>query len=155
MMVERVLGVDLGDKRIGVAVSTGTLAVPYDTVHRSGDRRADHRRLAELVAETGAHAVVVGLPLSLDGTEGRAARKARTEIEQLAGTLGVPVDVWDERLTTVTAERALKAQALDARERRNVVDKVAASVILQSWLDAQPPEPSSDGPSPEPDHGQP
>lgn len=137
----RALGIDLGTRRIGVAVSSGSLATPYEVVERSGDRRADHRRLAELVAETEAEAVVVGLPLSLDGTEGKAARAARREIAHLADTLGVPVTTYDERLTTVTADRQLMSQDLDAVARRRVIDKVAAAVILQGWLDAGHPLP--------------
>lgn len=126
---------DLGERRIGVAMSAGTLAVPYDVVLRSGDRQRDHRRIAELAAEAEVDVVVVGLPLSLDGTEGPAARKARREASELARCLSVPVETYDERLTTVTADRVLLEQGLDAKERRKVVDKVAASVLLQSWLD--------------------
>lgn len=132
----RALGVDLGSRRIGVAVSSGQVATPYEVIERSGDRRADHHRIGELVAETGAERVIVGLPISLDGSERRAAKKARIEAEQLSGNIDVPVELWDERLTTVTAEDSLKAQGLKAPQRRQVVDKVAASVILQSWLDA-------------------
>lgn len=138
----RAIGVDLGTRRVGVAVSSGTLATPYEVLERAstadGGRRADHVRLAELVAETGAELVVVGLPLSMDGTEGRAARKALIEVDQLAETLDVPVEVWDERLSTVTAHRVLAEGNLDERARRKVVDKVAAAVILQAWIDAHP-----------------
>ncbi len=132
----RALGIDLGSKRIGVALSSGSLATPYEVVARSGDRRRDHARIAELVAETEATVVVVGLPLSLDGSEGKAAKAARTEMAQLAATLDVEVTAYDERLTTVTADRQLIDQHLGARARRQVVDKVAASVMLQAWLDA-------------------
>ncbi len=135
----RALGIDLGTKRIGVAVSSGTLSTPYEVVARSGSRRTDHARLAELVDETDAEVVVVGLPLSLDGSEGRAARSARAEVAELADTLSVPVTTYDERLTTVTADRQLMDQALGAGARRQVVDKVAASVMLQAWLDAGSP----------------
>lgn len=135
----RALGIDLGSKRIGVALSSGSLATPYDVVHRSGDRRRDHARIAELVAETDATIVVVGLPLGLDGTEGKAARSARAEMAELAATLEVEVTAYDERLTTVTADRQLIDQNLGARARRQVVDKVAASVMLQAWLDAGSP----------------
>ena len=133
----RAIGVDLGAKRIGVALSAGTLATPYEVVARSGDRRRDHRRIAELAAEAGAGAVVVGLPLSLDGTVGPAARRVLDEVDEMAATIDLPVETWDERLSTVTAERSLMAQDLKAPARRRVVDKVAAAVILQSWLDAR------------------
>ena len=78
---------------------------------------------------------MVGMPLSLDGSAGPAARRARAEVEELGRTLGLPVETYDERLTTVTAERSLREQGLDAKERRKVVDKVAAAVLLQGWLD--------------------
>ncbi len=133
----RALGIDLGSKRIGVALSDsgGTLATPYDVVARSGDRARDHRRIAELAREAEAEAIVVGLPLSLDGTDGPAATAARAEAIELADATGLPVELWDERLTTVSADRQLLALDLDARARRRVVDKVAASIMLQAWLD--------------------
>jgi len=133
----RALGVDLGSKRIGVALSSGSLATPFEVLPRSGDRRRDHRRLAELAEEAEAEVVVVGLPRSLDGGLGPAARRALDEVDELAAVVGRPVETWDERLSTVTAERSLQEQGLDARARRRVVDKVAAAVILQSWLDAR------------------
>jgi putative holliday junction resolvase len=135
----RALGIDLGTKRVGVAVSSGSLATPYEVVQRSGSRRRDHARIAELVDETGAEVVVVGMPVSLDGSTGRAAEKAAAEIAELAAFLAVPVTAYDERLTTVTADRQLMGQNLGARARRQVVDKVAASVMLQAWLDAGSP----------------
>jgi putative pre-16S rRNA nuclease len=133
----RVLALDLGSKRIGVAVSdgSGTIATPLVVVTRSGDRALDHRRIAALVAEQEAERVVVGLPLSLDGRRGPAADAAQTEVELLAAALPVPVETFDERLTTVTAERVLVEAGLRAEARRKVVDKVAAAVILQAWLD--------------------
>ena len=134
----RVVGLDLGGRRIGVAVSdaSGTVASPHSVLERRGDIATDHAAIAALIAELGAERVVVGLPLSLDGTVGPAASAVRDEIEALAALLPVPVEAHDERFTTVTAERALTAQKVRARDRRRVVDKVAAAVILQSWLDA-------------------
>jgi putative Holliday junction resolvase len=134
----RALGLDLGAKRIGVAVSddAGTVATPLEVVQRTGDRRGDHRRLAALASEWEVDVVVVGLPLSLDGRTGPAASGVLAEVRQLEGVLGVPVATQDERLTTVTAQRQLHDQGLDARASRKVVDMVAASVLLQSWLDA-------------------
>jgi putative Holliday junction resolvase len=133
----RALGIDLGSKRIGVALSdsAGSVATPYEVVVRSGDRRRDHRRIADLAAEAGAACLVVGLPLSLDGSDGPAATAARAEAEELAAATGLPVELWDERLTTVTADRDLRALDLKAPARRRVVDKVAAAVLLQAWLD--------------------
>jgi putative Holliday junction resolvase len=133
----RALGIDLGSKRIGVALSdsAGSVATPYEVVARSGDRQRDHRRIADLAAEAGARCLVVGLPLSLDGSDGPAATAARAEAEELAAATGLPVELWDERLTTVTADRDLRALDLSAPARRRVVDKVAAAVLLQAWLD--------------------
>jgi putative Holliday junction resolvase len=135
----RALGIDLGSRRIGVALSdsAGSLATPYEVVQRSGDERRDHERLAALAEEAGARTIVVGLPLSLDGSEGPAAAAVREEAERLASVVPVPVVCVDERLTTVSAEQALRARGVRGPARRQVVDKVAAAVILQTWLDAQ------------------
>lgn len=133
----RALGIDLGAKRIGVALanSEGTLATPFEVVARSGDRARDHSTIAELAEETGAQALVVGLPLSLDGSVGAAASSALAEADELAAATGLPVEMWDERLTTVSADRDLMTLDMKAGARRRVVDKVAAAVMLQAWLD--------------------
>jgi putative holliday junction resolvase len=133
----RVLALDLGSKRIGVAVSdlTGTVASPLTVLTRSRSRRHDHERIAALVRDEEAELVVVGLPISLSGAEGPAARAAKTEAEALATLIAVPLETFDERLTTVTAERALAEAGVRGRARRQLVDKVAAAVILQSFLD--------------------
>ncbi|MDW3218849.1 MAG: Holliday junction resolvase RuvX [Acidimicrobiales bacterium] len=138
----RALGLDLGSKRIGVAVSDsdGTLAMPIEVVARSGDRGREHGEIADLVAEWEAEIVIVGLPLNMDGSEGEMAKKYRREAKALGDTLDVPVVPYDERLTTVTAERTLMEQEMKADARRTVVDKVAAAVMLQSWLDAGMPD---------------
>jgi putative Holliday junction resolvase len=133
--VIRVLGLDLGSKRIGVAVSAGTVATPHSVLERRKDRAADHAAVAALVAEEEAERVVVGLPLSLDGSMGPAARAAADEAAALADVLTVPVETYDERLTTVTADRSLSTLGLSGQARRRVVDKVAAAVMLQAWLD--------------------
>lgn len=136
------VGVDLGDRRIGLAVSdgAGVLASPYTTIVRSGDVAADRAALAAVVDEVGAGHVVVGLPLGLDGRPGRAARAARDEADELRKLLdpkGVTVESFDERLTTVTAARALAEGGRRSRARRSVVDQAAAAVLLQAWLDAR------------------
>jgi putative Holliday junction resolvase len=135
----RVLGLDLGSKRIGVAVSdrSGTIATPLTVVARSGSVPRDHQRLRALVVEEEAERVVVGLPLSLDGRVGPAAQRAIAEAEELATVVEVPVETFDERLTTVSADRALMEARIPASARRRVVDKVAAAVMLQTWLDRQ------------------
>ncbi len=133
----RAVGLDLGSVRIGVAVcdSGGNLAVPSATIERSRKWTEDHRRIADLVAEHGAEVVVVGMPLSMDGSSGPAARRAASEIEVLARALEVPVETYDERLSTVAANRSLRSAGLDAARSRHHVDEVAATVILQGWLD--------------------
>jgi putative Holliday junction resolvase len=135
----RSIGLDLGERRIGVALcdSAGRLATPYEVLARSGSRPRDHGEIARLVQEAGAVRVVVGLPRSLDGSLGPAARTVLEEIEQLRRVLDVPVETWDERLSTVTAERSLRSAGVGGRRRRAVVDQVAATVILQSWLEAE------------------
>ena len=135
----RVIGLDLGSKRIGVAVSdrSGTIATPLTVLARRGDPAADHRAIAALVTEEEAERVVVGLPLRLDGTIGPAAERALAEAEELATVVAVPVETFDERLTTVSADRALLEAGLRAPARRTVVDKVAAAVMLQAWLDGK------------------
>ena len=136
----RVVGLDLGSKRIGVAVtdSEETVATPSRVIQRSGDRQRDHRAIRDVVAEYDAGRVVVGLPLSLDGSMGPAARAATEEADELGAVVGVPVEVYDERLTTVTADRSLMEMKMKADARRRVVDKVAAAVMLQAWLDGRP-----------------
>ncbi len=135
----RALGIDLGSKRIGVATSdrSGTIATPLTTVLRSGERAADHRKIAEIVHEEEAECIVVGLPLTLSGDHGTAASAAVTEADQLASVVGVPVYLHDERFTTKTAHDVLMANKMKAQARRRVVDKVAAAVMLQSWLDSR------------------
>lgn len=135
----RAVGLDLGSKRVGVALSNsdGTLATPYDTVERSGDTGRDHRAIKALVDEAEAEIVVIGLPLSLDGNEGPMAKKYRAESVLIERAVGVAVVLWDERFTTLTAEQSLMRQDLDGKKRRKIIDKVAATVMLQGWLDAQ------------------
>jgi putative pre-16S rRNA nuclease len=136
----RVVGVDLGARRIGVAVSdgTGTLASPRTTIERSGDHAADWDALAAVVEEAGAHRVVVGLPLSLNGRRGPAALAAQADADELAAFLtprGVTVETFDERLTTVSAARSLREAGRRGRAQRARIDQSAAAVLLQAWLD--------------------
>ena len=135
----RAVGVDLGEKRIGVAISDSdaTLATPYEVLIRSGSREHDHAKIRAIVEEVEAEILGVGLPLSLDGAEGKAAVNARKEAELLQQVLAIPVTMHDERLTTVEAERMLQEQGLDAAERRKIVDKVAAAIILQAWMESR------------------
>lgn len=142
----RALGIDLGSKRIGIAVSdsAGAVATPIDTIQRGTDRAALHRRIADLAVEWEAQVIVVGLPLGLDGSVGIAARAALDEVEELRDTVTVAVETYDERLTTVTAHRSLDDMNLNATARRRVVDQIAAAVMLQAWLDHRRSAPSDD-----------
>ncbi|SDI39137.1 putative holliday junction resolvase [Sinosporangium album] len=131
------LGVDVGTVRVGVARSdpSGLLATPVETVRRG---KGDLDRIAVLVAEHEAVEVVVGLPTSLSGQEGQAASAARDFAVRLAARLApVPVRLFDERLTTVTAQQGLRASGVRARRQRDVVDQAAAVVLLQAALDAE------------------
>lgn len=135
----RLLGLDLGQARIGVAVTDSgrTLATGVTAVARTGDRPRDHVAIAGLVAEHGAVGVVVGVPLSLSGEVGPAARRALEEVEQLRAALAVPVGTVDERLTTVAASGALRSSGRSARRQRAVIDQTAAAMLLQTWIDRQ------------------
>ena len=134
------VGIDLGTRRVGVAVSDpgGVVASPYEVVQRSGDVARDRWRIKEIVDEVEAVVVVVGLPLSMDGSVGRAASAALEEAAALREVLvPVPVEMFDERLTTVSADRSMMQFKMKADARRRVVDKVAAAVMLQAWLDSR------------------
>ena len=138
-MTGRVLALDVGSRRLGVAVSdpTGTVATPLATVPRR-DPVEDASTIGRLAAEHGAAVVVAGLPVSLSGREGPAARSVRAYVDQLREQLPELVfELADERLSTVAAERALVEGGVRRRARREVVDQVAASVFLQAWLDAR------------------
>lgn len=150
------MGVDLGERRIGVSISDsrGVLASPHSVIARS-DRNADHGLIAALVGEYSARAVVVGLPLTLSGERGPAARAAEAEAADLQARLSVPVLLHDERLTTVEAERRRREQLATragsgrrpgrARPQsttlRSGIDAVAATVLLQSFLDERAERP--------------
>jgi putative Holliday junction resolvase len=133
-----VLGLDLGEARIGVAISDPDrrLAVPVGTVH-VGQPPGELLAVAALVRERGATLIVLGLPLSLSGERGARSAHADSFAEALRNVVDVPVELHDERLSTVEAERALAAAGTRGRERRRVVDASAAAVILQAWLDGQ------------------
>lgn len=133
------LGVDVGTVRVGVARSdrSGILATPLETVRRRDDG-ADVTRIVTLAAECDALEIIVGLPIGLSGREGAAAAAARKYAEAVARHVQpLPVRVVDERLSTVTAHRALRDAGVAGRRRRPVVDQAAAVVILQSALDAE------------------
>ena len=133
----RALGVDLGTKRIGLATSdlSGTIATPLSTVERTSSIRRDHATIARISANEEVEIVVVGLPITMSGALGPAADAAKREATALGTVLDVPVILFDERMTTVTADRVLKEANISASKRRQYVDRVAAAVMLQTWLD--------------------
>ena len=136
----RVVALDLGSRRIGVAYSDSgrTIASPWGTIERSGDAARDRAAIVGAVREVGASVVVVGLPLSLSGAAGPAARAALEEAEALRVVLeplGVEVQTADERFTTTEAQRALTASGRKGKAARQVIDSAAAMVLLQAWLD--------------------
>jgi putative Holliday junction resolvase len=144
----RVLALDLGDARIGVAVSDplGITAQPAGKIDSRG-ARADLKRVRELVDELDAFEVVVGLPLSLSGEHGPRADHARKFAQRLEASLpGISVTLWDERLTTAEVERAMVSDNVRRKRRREVIDSLAAVLILQSYLDGR----STSGTSPTP-----
>ena len=136
----RVVGIDLGARRIGVAICDAdrTVASPERVLTRSGDEQQDHRAIVDVVTEWEATLVVAGLPLSLDGEVGPAAAAVLAEVDRLRAVAPVPVETYDERFTTVSAERSLAEQQVRGPARRQVVDKVAAAILLQAWLDHRP-----------------
>jgi putative Holliday junction resolvase len=141
-MSPRVLAVDLGARRIGVAVTDGLglSAQPLATIARHGGRR-DIDALAAVVREHAVERVVVGLPLAPDGERGPAAKAAEAFAERLRAALAVPVELIDESFSTVEAEEVLLEADLSRARRREVIDKVAAAVILRRWLDANRGDP--------------
>jgi len=136
----RILGLDLGERRVGVAVSDpgGIMASPLLQFQPKG-RRDLVATVARLVEEQGAQRVVVGMPLLADGRHGEQARRTDAVVEALRAVLAVPVAVWDERFSTAEAEAALRAADLSPKRRKERRDKVAATLILQAYLDAGAP----------------
>ena len=139
----RVIGIDFGERRIGVAVSdpSGTLARPVKTIAR-GSSDADaietiHATIAQLSSEDAIGAVVVGLPAHLDGTPSPQTSRVRTIVARLAARLDVPVFTQDERLSSREAEQRLSVREKDWRKRKAKLDAAAAAVILQDYLDAR------------------
>lgn len=137
----RLIGLDPGAKTIGVALSdvTLTIASPYGVLRR-GRLQANAAEIAAIAAKEGAGGVVVGLPLALDGTVGRAAQGVRDWAAALAAAVGLPVALWDERLSSAAVARVLRDEADLSRARRAaLIDKAAAAWMLQAALDATRP----------------
>lgn len=136
----RILGVDLGSRRIGVAVSDpgGVIASPLATIERSGDAERDRRAIVSMAVEQEARTVVVGLPREMSGRLGPTAEAARAEVEALEVLASdIEFALMDERLTTVIADRSMIGAGAKRKERRQKIDQVAAAVILQSYLESR------------------
>ena len=140
----RILGLDVGTKRIGVALSDELFitAQGMDTIYRQEPSR-DLEVIRNIVKDNGVGEVVVGLPLNMDGSYSAKTKEVVEFMDSLAKAVDVPVKTWDERLTTVAAERVLLAADVSRAKRKRVTDKLAAQVILQGYLDSRkkgPPE---------------
>lgn len=134
----RIVGIDPGEARIGIAISDemGSIAFPRETIQARGGRTKALERVRAALADDEVSLAVVGLPLRLDGSEGEAARRARAFGQALGEALAVEVVFWDERLTTVAAERSLREMGRRGAKSREVVDQSAATILLQGYLDA-------------------
>ncbi|MEW6410606.1 MAG: Holliday junction resolvase RuvX [Nitrospirota bacterium] len=132
----RIIGLDVGDKTIGVAVSDemGWTAQGLTTIHRKDDR-VDMAKIKDIIEEYGVEEIVVGLPHNLNGTLGIQAKKVITFVEGLKRVVRAPVILWDERLSTVFAEKRLLEADMSRKKRRVVRDRLAAAIILQGYLD--------------------
>lgn len=130
------MAVDLGTKRIGIALSDpdGLFASPLTVVQRKGGRQ-DLQEVADLARDYQVDVIVVGLPVDLRGQEAIAAEKAQVEIEQLRQLTPLPVETYDERMTSVAAQKAMREGGAGREQRKDNIDKVAAAMLLQSYLD--------------------
>jgi putative Holliday junction resolvase len=144
-MPMRTMGLDVGTKTVGVAVSDelGLTAQGVTTVRRT-NLRTDLAELKKIIAERGVEHVVIGLPLNMDGSEGPRAQASREFGDQVVKATGLTVEYWDERLSTAAAQRVLLEADVSRQKRRQVVDQMAASIILQGWMDARRPALESD-----------
>jgi putative holliday junction resolvase len=133
----RILGLDVGSKRIGVAISDllGITAQGQETLQRQ-NKRLDFEKLGKLIREYEIAEIVVGYPLRMSGAEGVQAEKMQRFAEELRERFELPVHLWDERLTSAEANRVLRETEMSIRRRGQVVDQMAAVLILQSWMDA-------------------
>ncbi|MBS5336857.1 MAG: Holliday junction resolvase RuvX [Veillonella sp.] len=132
----RIMSLDVGSRTIGIACSDALLmtAQGIETIRRTSLEK-DFNRLQELIAEYEVHELVVGMPKNMNGTKGERAEKTEEFVEKMKEVIDLPVTYWDERLSTVMAERQLIAADVSRKKRKSVIDKMAAVVILQGYLD--------------------
>ncbi len=137
--VSRIVGIDPGEARIGLAISDEeqSIAFPRETIAAGGGIEEAAQRVRDALADEEVETLVVGLPLRLDATEGEAARRARVFGEALRRALDIEVVYWDERMTTLAAERSLREMGRRGSRKREVVDQSAATILLQGYLDAK------------------
>ncbi len=135
----RLLGVDLGERRIGVAICDDqqVLATPLATLKRVGDQVAEHAELKQLTLENEIVGLVIGCPTALDGSDNPAVQKVRAEVKKLGKRLGVPVVLFDERFTTSVAQGMLHETNQSIKQTRSKIDSAAAAVILQGFIDSK------------------
>ena len=140
MIQNRVLALDLGKKRIGLALSDelGVTAQGLETLARTNIRE-DLARISRLASEKGVSLILIGHPLHMSGQAGRQAEYAREFGERLQAASGLPVEFWDERLTTVAAQRVLRESGISIEKRAKAVDRLAAVILLESYLDSRHP----------------
>jgi putative holliday junction resolvase len=140
MIQSRVLALDLGKKRIGMALSDelGVTAQGLETLERTNIRE-DLARISQLAAAKNVSLILMGNPLHMSGREGRQAEYARDFGERLRAASGIPVEFWDERLTTVAAQRVLRESGISIEKRAKAVDRLAAVILLESYLDSRNP----------------
>ena len=140
MIQSRVLALDLGKKRIGMALSDelGVTAQGLETLERSNIRE-DLARISQLAANKNVSLILMGNPLHMSGREGRQAEYARDFGERLRAASGIPVEFWDERLTTVAAQRVLRESGISIEKRAKAVDRLSAVILLESYLDSRNP----------------
>jgi putative holliday junction resolvase len=129
-----IIGLDVGDKHIGVAMAIGTIAVPIAVIKRT-EEEADLERIAALTRDYETELIVIGLPRSMDGSIGAQAELVLEFTKSLSNYIDIPIDMCDERLTTVTADRLLQESGAKRKQRKANIDAMAAAVILQAYID--------------------
>ena len=134
----RVMAIDWGERRIGIALSDESriIASPHDVIRRGNSLDRDLERIADIISQNEVDLIIFGLPMRLDGTMGPAAMGAMEVVEKLRGRTPVPVETWDERLSTAAAEKALIGGDVSRSKRKHKIDQVAAALFLQAYLDS-------------------